>query len=319
MEELVKVENLHVTFDGPDGPVAAVRGVSLTVSAGEIFALVGESGCGKSVTAQALLGLHPADRVRVEAETLRLGEVDVLTATKKTMTQARGGIAGMVFQDPMTSLNPTMRVGDQITERLRRREGWSRGRCRAEAVRLLELVRVPEAALRSRQFPHEFSGGMRQRAMLAMALAGNPRLLIADEPTTALDATTQLQILGLIAGIRQRLGTAVVLITHDFGVVANLADRVAVMYDGKIVEEGETAALLAPPLHPYTRELLGQSPPMDGPRQAVAGCSFAGRCPHRMGICLEEAPPLFAVASQRAACWQHCPERRETAHGGNSV
>lgn len=199
MEELVKVENLHVTFDGPDGPVAAVRGVSLTVSAGEIFALVGESGCGKSVTAQALLGLHPADRVRVEAETLRLGEVDLLTATKKTLTQTRGGIAGMVFQDPMTSLNPTMRVGNQITERLRRREGWSPARCRAEAVRLLELVRVPEAALRSRQFPHEFSGGMRQRAMLAMALAGNPRLLIADEPTTALDATTHVETVVLMS------------------------------------------------------------------------------------------------------------------------
>ena len=326
MDDVLKIENLKISFDAYAGEVQAVRGVSLRVGEGEILALVGESGCGKSVTARSILRLDPAPPARVREGSITLCGVDILSATERELEGLRGKLAGMVFQDSMTGLNPSMKVGRQITEALLRRKELSRKECAAESVRLLELVQIPDAAQRAGQYPHEFSGGMRQRAMIAMALARKPRLLIADEPTTALDVTIQKEILLLLHRLRRETGTAVLLITHDLSVVANLADRMAVMYAGKIVEEGPVEALFRRSAHPYTQGLLESLPkPGEGgelssipgtPPDLYApppGCGFAPRCRACMRLCLTEEPPMFPVGGgHAAACWllhPDCPER----------
>lgn len=310
MDEILTIENLTVSF----GDTVAVRGVSFGVYPGEILALVGESGSGKSVTAQAVLRLIPT--AEMCADTLKLAGQDILTATEKELDRLRGGVVGMVFQDPLTCLNPTMKVGAQITERLYRKEGMSRVQCKKEAVRLLEQVRISDAALRAQQYPHQLSGGMRQRVMIAMALACHPHLLIADEPTTALDVTTQLQILRLLAEIRRETGTAVLLITHDFGVVENLCDRVAVMYAGRVVETGSVMSIFERAAHPYTKALMSDLtqegsisnlPFEENADVSTVGCPFAGRCWDRMRICLREEPPMFqGEVGHFAACWRLC-------------
>lgn len=318
MDDILRIKELNVSFDMHKRTINAVRGVSLSMNSGEILALVGESGCGKSVMAQSILQLNPSPPAKIMAEELKLLNFDILNASEKEMEQIRGTLASMIFQDPLTCLNPTMKIGKQITESLYRKEKMSSSDCKQEAVRLLELVQIPNAALQAEQYPHQFSGGMRQRVMIAMALACNPKLLIADEPTTALDVTTQLQILKLIAKIRKEMGTAVLLITHDFGVVANLADRVAVMYAGKIVEESDVKELFSKAIHPYTQALLRTLPTSGGMDERIyilgsppnlsdlpVGCSFSKRCPYCMQICLREEPPLFRVSnSHSASCWR---------------
>lgn len=317
MDSVLSIQNLNVTFDTTGGTVHAVRGVSLEVQKGEILALVGESGSGKTVTAQSILKLNDATTTRTEATRLQLGTVDLLQASEKEMDQVRGSLAGMVFQDPLTCLNPTMKVGNQITERLYRTKQLTAAQCKAEATRLLTMVRISDAEARAGQYPHEFSGGMRQRIMIAMAIASQPHLLIADEPTTALDATIQLEILKLMEQIRRERGTSILLVTHDFGVVANLADRVAVMYAGKIVEEGSVESLFYKPSHPYTIGLLESMPTPQHkgrlnsikgmpPRPTVVqkGCAFAKRCSLCMQICLREEPPLVEITKgHTASCW----------------
>ena len=320
MDKLLTVKNLKVSF----GDTAAVRGVDLNVRAGEIFALVGESGSGKTVTAQAILRLNSS--AEMTADTLTLAGNDVLTASEKELDCVRGAVVGMVFQDPMTSLNPTMKVWEQITERLYRKEGVPRAKCREIAVRLLAQVQISDAELRANQYPHQLSGGMRQRVMIAMAIACNPRLLIADEPTTALDVTTQLQILRLLAQIRKDTGTAVLLITHDLGVVTNLCDRVAVMYAGRVVETGSVTSIFERAAHPYTKVLMSGLEQEEGisalsflenAGEPVGGCQFAARCRNCMHICLRLEPPMLQVADEHlAACWcLHSSVPKEKADG----
>lgn len=318
MENVLSIKNLRVSFEHDAGIVKAVRGVSLEVHRGEIVALVGESGCGKTVTAQSVLRLNDAPFVKTEAEVLKLGGMDVLHASERELEQIRGDLAGMIFQDPLTCLNPTIRIGKQITEGLFRKKKMSAAECDAEAIRMLKLVSILEPELRVNQYPHQFSGGMRQRIMIAMALVSKPDLLIADEPTTALDVTIQMQILQLISKIRKELGTSVLLITHDFGVVANLADRVCVMYAGKIVEEGPAEEVLQNPAHPYTKGLLNSLPlPKDRGKLAYIkgmppdlgetqkGCMFAKRCSERMQICLREFPVSVKILDQHVTfCWK---------------
>ncbi len=325
MADVLEIKNLAVSFDAQEGTVSAVRGVSLSVKEGEVVAIVGESGCGKSALAQAVLRLHPEPPAHIEADVLRLGGYDVLDADKRELKEIRGAAAGMVFQDPMSCMNPTMRVGRQITEALSMRKKMSAAECKREAIRLLELVHIPNAALCARQYPHELSGGMRQRALIAMALACSPRLLIADEPTTALDVTIQLEILKLLAQLQREMGMAVLLISHDLGVVANLADRVMVMYAGNIIEQGPVRDVLEHPGHPYTQGLLDSLPasyarkgirviPGAPPSltQPMVGCPFAPRCRFAMQICLREKPCAHVLGEGHdASCWLLHPQAKE--------
>ncbi|MGW9441037.1 ABC transporter ATP-binding protein [Streptomyces sp. NPDC055607] len=267
---MVEVRDLTVSFDRADGSVRAVDGLSLTLAEGRALALVGESGSGKSTVAGALLGLHRGTGARVTG-TVRVGGVDVATAGPADLRRLRGGIAAMVFQDPLSSLDPYYAVGDQIAEVYRIHAGGSRKAARARAVDVLDRVGIPDAARRSRSRPHEFSGGMRQRALIAMALACEPRLLVADEPTTALDVTVQAQILDLLHELRRETGTALLLVTHDVGVAAESVDEVLVMRDGREVERGPVAGLLGAPSEPYTRTLLSAVPRLDGPVRTPAG------------------------------------------------
>lgn len=322
MDEVLRIRDLTVSFELYNGYVSAVRGVSLTIRKGEILALVGESGCGKSVTARSILKLNDTPNIQMSAAELWLDEVDILSATEKEMLQVRGNKAGMIFQDPLTYLNPTMKVGKQVTEALFRQGKKTAAQCKQEAVRLLSLVQIPDPEIRSEQFPHQYSGGMRQRAMIAMALACNPSLLIADEPTTALDPTIQLQILMLLKRMQKENQLAVLMITHDLSVVANVADTVAVMYAGKIVEESSVAALFDHPCHPYTKGLLSSLPSRETNQQLFAipgappdlyappeGCAFAPRCSSCMAICRQEQPPEIENSpGHKAACWLLHPD-----------
>ena len=324
MADVLKIENLHVSFDTYAGEVHAVRGVSLHVEEGEVLAIVGESGCGKSVTAKTIMKLNPMPPARIKEGTLELCGKDIVAASEKEMQNIRGQLVSMIFQDPMTCLNPTMKVGKQITETLHKHKKLSGAKCREEAIRLLKLVQIPNAEERADQYPHEFSGGMRQRAMIAMALSCNPKLLIADEPTTALDVTIQAQIMQLMGKIREETGTAIILITHDLGVVANLADRVAVMYAGKVVEQGTAQDIFYRASHPYTAALLRSLPTVETSRDEELvsipgtppdlfappkGCAFASRCQHCMKICKENQPPVFTVGEgHTAACWRLHPD-----------
>ena len=324
MEEVLKIENLHVSFDSYAGEVHAVRGVTLDVKEGEVLAIVGESGCGKSVTAQTIMKLNPMPPARIKEGSITLCGRDIVAASEKEMQDIRGQEVSMIFQDPMTCMNPTMRVGKQLTETLVKKKKISRAEAEKEAVRLLKMVQIPNAEQRAKQYPHEFSGGMRQRAMIAMALACNPKLLIADEPTTALDVTIQAQIMQLMGKIKDETKTAIILITHDLGVVANLADKVAVMYAGKVVEKGTARDIFYKPGHPYTKALLKSLPTIDTKKeeQLVSipgtppdlyappqGCGFASRCEHCMKICQVNQPPVFEVGEgHTASCWRLHPD-----------
>lgn len=328
MANVLEIKDLHVSFDTYAGEVKAVRGVTYHVGDGEVLAVVGESGCGKSVTAQTIMKLNPMPPARIKKGSVNLCGIDIVASTEKQMQKIRGKEVSMIFQDPMTCLNPTMQVGKQITEAIRHHRGLSREDAQKEAIRMLKLVQVPNAEVRAKQYPHEFSGGMRQRAMIAMALSCNPKLLIADEPTTALDVTIQAQIMDLLADIKKELGTAIILITHDLGVVANLANRVAVMYAGKIVETAPVEEIFYRPRHPYTAALLRSLPKPDTTKEEELisipgtppdlldppkGCGFASRCRHCMKICHAKQPPEFNLGNgHTASCWllhSECPKK----------
>jgi oligopeptide/dipeptide ABC transporter ATP-binding protein len=315
---LLEVENLRVDFFTRRGVVQAVRGVSYRLDRGETLGIVGESGSGKSVMAQTLLGLIELPG-RITGGDVRWKGASLVNDADSTLSRVRGKEIAMVFQDPMTSLNPLFTVGTQITEVCRRHLGASKKQAQARAVELLDLVGIANPAQRVKQYPHEMSGGMRQRVLIAMALACEPELLVADEPTTALDVTIQAQILELVAELQQRLGLAVLLITHDLGVVAGLCDRVAVMYAGKLVEIGGAEELFTNPAHPYTAGLLNSTPRLDvvmprlvsidgAPPDLVAppvGCPFAARCSIAVTQCLESMPGLkMYEGGRRAACWR---------------
>ena len=316
---LLDVRGLTTSFHTSRGRVQAVRGVDLQVNPGEVLGIVGESGSGKSVTCMSILRLLKRAG-RVEGGTVLFDGRSLSDLSERELSDIRGNEIGVIFQDPMSSLNPTMTVGRQVMESVLRHRRCSRAEARARALELFELVRIPSAAERLDAYPHEFSGGMRQRAMIAMALACEPKLLIADEPTTALDVTIQRQILSLIKELQRRMGMAVILITHDLGVIAETADRVMVMYGGMVMEEAAVADIFAAPRHPYTRGLMESIPdpralgqgrlhPIPGspPDMArpPAGCPFAPRCPHAMNICASDLPPLFAG---RSRCWLMDPQ-----------
>ena len=318
---LLEVENLQTHFATDDGVVRAVDGLSFHVAAGETVAIVGESGCGKSVTSMSILRLIPEPPGRV-AGCIRFAGQDLLTLSAAAMRRLRGNDLSMIFQEPMTSLNPVLSVGRQIGETLRLHQGMNARQAEARAIEMLDLVGIQAPRRRVREYPHQLSGGMRQRVMIAMALACNPKLLIADEPTTALDVTIQAQILDLMRDLKSRLGSAIMLITHDLGVVAEMAERVIVMYAGRKVEEAAVADVFARPLHPYTRGLLGAVPRLGSSlvpgapdrlteirgqvpslRQPIVGCAFAGRCPQVTDLCRAVAPACVEKrTAHSAAC-----------------
>jgi peptide/nickel transport system ATP-binding protein len=316
---LISIAGLSVAFNG----VPVLRGVDLTLRKGEALGLVGESGSGKSVTWLAALGLLPR-HARVSG-TVRLDGRDILGAPAAELDQVRGGRIAMIFQDPASALNPVLTIRKQLCEALALHRDLSGVALKAEALRLLDVVGIPDAARRLSAYPHEFSGGQVQRIMIAMALAGNPELLVADEPTTALDATIQAQILELLSSIRREMGMAMVLISHDLGVVAENCDRVAVMYAGRIVEEAPANQIFADPVHPYAQGLIGALPPLDGPRRRLTaipgtvpdpasmpgGCAFAPRCALAAEPCGLAAPTLAPIAEDRAvACIRAEASRR---------
>ena len=307
---LLSVENLQTHFGTPDGVVRAVEGLSFHIDAGETVAIVGESGCGKSVTSMSILRLIPTPPGKMAGRIMFEGR-DLLACTDAEMRALRGKEISMIFQEPMTSLNPVMQVGQQIGESLRLHEGLSARDAERRAVEILTLVGIPAPECRVKVFPHQLSGGMRQRVMIAIALACNPKLLIADEPTTALDVTIQAQILDLMRDLKTRLGSAIMLITHDLGVVAEMAQRVVVMYAGRKVEEGTVGEIFGNPQHPYTRGLLGAVPKLGSSlemtgrsklteipgqvpslRKPIIGCPFAGRCAIATEICSKIAPAV---------------------------
>ncbi|GAA3299181.1 ABC transporter ATP-binding protein [Dactylosporangium vinaceum] len=318
---LLRIENLSVDFRTDDAVVHAVDGVDLEVDAGEIVAVVGESGSGKTVTAMSVLRLLREPPARVSARTLAFRGQDLRGLSPRALRAIRGGPVGMIFQDPMTALNPVLSIGDQIAETvLLHQRKPDRKAARARAVELLGLVGVPDAAQRVKQYPHEFSGGMRQRAMIAMAIANDPDLIIADEPTTALDVTIQAQVLQLLQKAQRETGAATILITHDLGIVAELADRVVVMYAGRVVETAGVVELFAKPRHPYTLGLLASLPRMDTetdrldpipgnpPNMAAPppGCPFHPRCALARDVCRTDRPPLFEISpDRRSACHFH--------------
>jgi peptide/nickel transport system ATP-binding protein len=319
---LLEIDDLRTWFFTRDGVVRAVDGVSLSVLPGETLAIVGESGCGKSVTALSVMRLIASPPGRTVSGSIRFAGRDLLALSETEMRKVRGNEISMVFQEPMTSLNPVMTIGRQIAETLTLHQGMESRAARRQAVAMLRLVHIPEPERRIGQYPHELSGGMRQRVMIAMALACNPRLLIADEPTTALDVTIQAQILDLLRELKQQIDAAIVLITHDLGVVAEMAQRVIVMYAGKKAEEAPVKALFRRPLHPYTKGLLGSMPRLGAPeeglpprlteiagtvpslREAIPGCAFADRCFAVTDICRREPPPFEEKAPGHfAACF----------------
>lgn len=324
MEKILEVKDLRVSYHTYAGEVQSVRGVSFNLYKGETLAIVGESGCGKTVTSKAIMRLikTPPGEIK-EGSKIIFNNKDVLGMNKTELRKLRGADISMIFQDPMTSLNPTMKVEKQISESLIVHRNMSRGDAYKEAVRMLEMVNIPNAAKRANQYPFEFSGGMRQRVMIAMALACNPKVLIADEPTTALDVTIQAQILDLIKELQRKLNTAVIMITHDLGVVADIAQRIQVMYAGQIIERGTTDEIFYNPQHPYTWALL-QSVPRLGTKnkdklcsikgtppdliKPPAGCPFASRCQYCMRICKDEMPETTKFSeTHEASCWLKHP------------
>ena len=315
--KLLSVRDLKTSFFTHVGEVKAVRGISFDVNEGEVLGIVGESGSGKSVTSLSIMGLLQYPGRVVDGEILLNGE-DILTYSKNQMRRVRGKEIAMIFQDPMTSLNPVYTIGNQIMEMILEHEKMSRREARARAIEMLKLVGIPAAEKRIDSYPHEFSGGMRQRVMIALALSCNPKLLIADEPTTALDVTIQAQILNLIKKLNRQFGMTTMLITDDLGVVATVCDKVAVMYGGLIMEYGTADEIFYHPRHPYTMGLLGSIPHVDGgeKRRLIPidgtppdlinppkGCPFSTRCKYCMNVCTQEQPPYFAEDKHRTMCW----------------
>ena len=311
---LVEVRDLTVTFTSREETVSAVSGVSFDVAPGEVLCIIGESGSGKSVTMRSLMRLHPPRRTRVGGS-IRVGEHDILALSERAMSAVRGAVVSMVFQEPMTALDPVYTIGDQIAETVLRHEGGSRHAAMARALELLEMVKVPSPERRLRAYPHELSGGLRQRAMIALALSCRPSLLLADEPTTALDATVQIQVLVTLRRLQREFGMSIILVTHDLGVAAQIADQVAVMYAGRIIEHGSVSDVLLRPAHPYTVGLLsstvhGQprgteikaipgSPP--DLRALPSGCSFAPRCRFAIPACTAGSPDPALVSPDHVA------------------
>ena len=308
-ETILKVEDLKTSFMTSSGEVQAVRGVSFEVHKGEILGIVGESGSGKSVTSMSILRLL-ADTARIKNGKIEFEGTDLTKVSDKQMREIRGQKIAMVFQDPMSSLNPLIPVGKQVAEMIHvHHPEMKRDELQAATLELFREVRIPEAEKRLKSYPHEFSGGMRQRVMIAMALANHPDLLIADEPTTALDVTIQHQILKQMRSLQEEYGTSIIFITHDLGVVAELCDRVVVLYGGLVMEEAEINDLFENPLHPYTMGLLasipGSPPDMTKPPK---GCPFASRCQFARNICAAECPPFVQVGSRQARCWLLQPD-----------
>ncbi len=324
-EPLLQVDNLHVDFQTYGGVVQAVRGVSFDVQGGQTLAIVGESGCGKSVTVQSLMGLIPMPPGRIHQGSATLRGKDILASKFIDGDDIRGREISMIFQDPMTSLNPTMNIGSQIAETLEVHRGYSKTQAFNRAIELLDMSKIPEAAKRAKQYPFEFSGGMLQRAMIAMAIACEPAILIADEPTTALDVTIQAQILDLLGDLQKETGMAIILITHDLGVVARMADDVLVMYAGEVVEKGSVDDIFYRSGHPYTQGLRlampsnrqvstdedeqtleaidGSPPDLFNPPK---GCAYHPRCPYAMRVCAERTPPVEALGTgHHTQCWLH--------------
>lgn len=325
---LLEVENLRVEFQTQNGIAKAIDGLSFTVGAGEVLGIVGESGCGKSMTALSILGLIPSPPGRIANGAIRLNGRDLVGLDNNAMRSIRGGEVSMVFQEPMTSLNPLYTVGEQIAETIITHMKTDKKEARTRALDMLRSVGIPAPEQRIDEFPHQLSGGMRQRVMIAIALACRPSLLICDEPTTALDVTVQAQVLDLLRGLRDEFGTAIILITHDMGVISEMADRVLVMYAGRKVENASTRDIIDNPQHPYTRGLIECVPRLGavsaaGRERLVEipgivpaltslgqGCAFAPRCNRAMDRCANEAPPDFAVSSMHAAaCWAVAEDR----------
>jgi oligopeptide/dipeptide ABC transporter ATP-binding protein len=327
---LLCIEDLSVAFHTPEGTARAVDRVSFSLNRGETLGVVGESGCGKSVTSLSILGLIPSPPGTIESGCIRFEDRNLLELDPEALRRLRGRDISMIFQEPMTSLNPVISIGRQVAEPLMVHQGLSRSAALTQAGEWLDRVKIPAARRRLQDYPHQLSGGMRQRVMIAMAMVCRPKLLIADEPTTALDVSIQAQILSLMLDLKNEMGMSLLLITHNLGVVAQTASRVVVMYAGQVVEEASAPDLFDRPFHPYTQGLLRSMPrlgarrPGDGERlreipgivpaitETIAGCRFAPRCPHAFEHCSGQAPDLFSVSDdQRARCWlRHFPERR---------
>ncbi len=318
VKKILEVNDLAVSFETYGADVQAVRGVSFELNEKETLAIVGESGSGKSVTAYSIMGLVPMPPGKYVGGSILFNGEDLTQKSEKQMQSIRGKEISMIFQDPMTSINPTMMVGKQIAEGLIKHQKMSKKEAKQRSLELLKLVGIPNPETRINQYPHQYSGGMRQRAMIAIALACNPKILIADEPTTALDVTIQAQILELMRDLQNKIGTAIILITHDLGVVANTASRVAVMYGGKIVETGNVDEIFFNPKHPYTWGLLGSMPKLDSREEELQvipgsppnladppkGCPFVTRCPYAMKVCNNHMPAYTNLSeTQKTACW----------------
>jgi oligopeptide/dipeptide ABC transporter ATP-binding protein len=315
---LLKVENLSVEFGPKDAPIRVINGVSFSIDAGAAVGIVGESGSGKSITSLALMGLIPSPPGRIAEGRIEFEGVNLLDLPRSKMPEIRGRDIAMIFQEPMSSLNPVMTIGDQIGEAIKLHEKMDREARRGRIIELLTLVGIPNPEGRLGAYPHQFSGGMRQRVMIAMAVACNPKLLIADEPTTALDVTIQAQVLELMHKIRRTLNTTILLISHDLGVIADVCERVIVMYAGRVVEDADVKSIFRNPGHPYTRGLLQSIPRLKDDRTRLyqipgqvplpgtvkQGCPFFARCPDRIDKCAREMPPMLKIGpSQTAACW----------------
>lgn len=323
-KRVIDINNLNISFNTYAGEVKAVRGVSFHVNEGESLALVGESGCGKTVTSKAILQILPETTIVKEGSSIKYCDEEVLKMTRKRMREYKGSDVAMIFQDPMTSLNPTMKIGKQIMESLLLHTKMTKAEAAKEAIKLLQTVNIPNAEERVKQYPHELSGGMRQRVMIAIALACNPKVILADEPTTALDVTIQAQILDLLRELRETRNTAVVLVTHDLGVVADFADRIQVMYAGEIMETGTVEEIFSDAHHPYTWALLMSVPRLDTNDKEVLyslggtppdllmeikGCPFAARCDYAMKICKERKPPCQSYSeNHQCRCWLTHPQ-----------
>ncbi|MCI9381829.1 MAG: ABC transporter ATP-binding protein [Dorea sp.] len=318
MDTILKVENLSVLFRTYAGEVQAVRDISFEIEEGNVTAIVGESGCGKSVTSRSIMGLIKKPGIVSEGSKIFFRDENILAYTEKQWEKYRGQKCSMVFQDALTALNPTMNIGKQITEKILVHRKVSKKEAWQEGIRMLELVGIPNAAMRMKQYPHEFSGGMRQRVMIAIALTLNPELLIADEPTTALDVTIQADILEMMKGIQKEQGMTIILITHDLGIVANFAQDIIVMYAGKVVEKGSSEDIFYHPAHPYTEALLRAVPRLDVMEETLetiegappnmanppTGCPFAARCRKKMPVCEQRFPDkITLVEGHEVCCW----------------
>jgi len=326
MEFLLRVEDLKTTFYTDEAVIKAVDGVSFNVRPGEVVGLVGESGCGKSVVSLSIMRLIKYPPGKIENGKIILNNRDLLKVDERTMREIRGNEIAMIFQEPMTSFNPVYKIGDQVSEAIRLHQGLNKDTAWQEAVKMLELVGIPRPGEMINDYPHQLSGGMRQRAMIAMALSCNPKLLIADEPTTALDVTIQAQILELMKDLRERINTAIIFITHDLGVIAEMADYVVVMYSGKVVENTDVRSLFNKPLHPYTAGLIKSKPILEeekefleyipgsvpNPSEMPGGCAFNPRCPEVMDICRRETPDLIEPQPKHLVrCWLYQKQKTE--------